>query len=51
MPTSVAVSHLSTGAVRLTFILFAITFTILLIADIKILTKQIKLGPKEGGTE
>ncbi len=51
MPTSAAVSHLATGSVQITFILFAITFTVLLIADIKILTKQIKLGPKEGGAE
>jgi cytochrome d ubiquinol oxidase subunit I len=51
MPTSVAVSHLTAGSVQLTFVLFAITFTILLIADIKILTKQIKLGPKDGGVK
>jgi cytochrome bd ubiquinol oxidase subunit I len=49
MPTSAAVSHLAAGSVQLTFALFAITFTILLIADIKILSKQIKLGFKEGG--
>ncbi len=51
MPTSVAVSKLNAGSVKLTFVLFAITFTILLIADIKILTKQIKLGPKDGGVK
>ena len=50
MPTSVAVSRLTTGSVQLTFALFAITFTLLLVADIKIMTKQIKLGPKDGGT-
>jgi cytochrome d ubiquinol oxidase subunit I len=49
MPTSVAVSHLNTSSVQITFVLFAITFTLLLIADIKILTRQIKLGPKDGG--
>ncbi len=49
MPTSAAVSRLATASVQTTFILFAITFTVLLIADIKIITKQIKLGPKEGG--
>jgi cytochrome d ubiquinol oxidase subunit I len=51
MPTSAAISKLSTASVQTTFILFAITFTVLLIADIKIITKQIKLGPKEGGTK
>jgi cytochrome d ubiquinol oxidase subunit I len=49
MPTSAAVSRLATGSVKLTFVLFAITFTILLIAEIKIMLKQIKKGPKEGG--
>lgn len=51
MPTSAAVSKLATASVQTTFILFAITFTLLLIADIKIITKQIKLGPKDGGTK
>ncbi len=50
MPTSAAVSKLTTGSVQLTFVLFAITFTVLLIAEIKIMLKQIKKGPKEGGT-
>lgn len=49
MPTSAAVSKLTTGTVQLTFVLFAVTFTILLIAEIKIMLKQIKKGPKEGG--
>jgi cytochrome bd ubiquinol oxidase subunit I len=51
MPASAAVSRLTTGSVQLTFVLFALTFSILLIADIKILTKQIKLGPKDGGAK
>ena len=51
MPTSVAVSQISAGSVKLTFVLFAITFTLLLIADFKILTKYIKIGPKDGGAE
>jgi len=50
MPASVAVSRLTTGSVQTTFILFAVTFTLLLIADIKIMTRQIKTGPKDGGT-
>ena len=47
LPVSKATSHLSTSAVQITFILFAILFTVLLFADIKILWKQIKNGPKE----
>ncbi len=50
MPTSAAVSRLTTGSVQLTFVLFAVTFTVLLIAEIKIMLTQIKKGPKEGGT-
>lgn len=49
MPTSAAVSQINTGAVKLTFFLFAVTFTILLIAEIRIMVKQIHKGPKEGG--
>jgi len=49
MPTSAAVSKIETASVQLTFVLFAITFTILLIAEIKIMLKQIKKGAKEGG--
>jgi cytochrome bd ubiquinol oxidase subunit I len=38
------------SSVQITFWLFAVLFTTLLIAEIKIMTKQIKLGPKDGGT-
>ncbi|NVO02235.1 MAG: cytochrome ubiquinol oxidase subunit I [Bacteroidetes bacterium] len=48
LPTSVATSHLETSTVQITFFLFAILFTALLIAEIKIMLKQIKLGPKGG---
>ncbi len=52
MTTSKAVSQIDTGSVMITFWLFAITFTSLLIAEVKILTKQIKIGPKkEGGKQ
>jgi cytochrome d ubiquinol oxidase subunit I len=47
MPTIAAVSNLSPGAVQLTFWIFLITFTALFIAEIKILTTQIKKGPEE----
>jgi cytochrome d ubiquinol oxidase subunit I len=49
MTTSKAVSQIDAGSVMVTFWLFAITFTALLIAEIKILTKQIKIGPKKVG--
>jgi cytochrome d ubiquinol oxidase subunit I len=50
MPTMAAVTKISTGAVQVTFWLFAIIFTTLLIAEIKIMMRQIKIGPKtEGG--
>jgi len=48
MPTVSAVSEIKTGMVQTTFILFAVTFTILLIAELKIMFTQIKKGPKEG---
>ncbi len=47
MTTSKAVSQIDTTSVMITFWLFAFTFTALLIAEIKILTKQIKIGPKK----
>ena len=49
MPTLTAVSNINTGSVKVTFALFAVLFTILLIAEIKIMVRQIKLGPKDGG--
>ncbi len=49
MPTMTAISNIDSNAVMITFALFFITFTALLIAEIKIMTKQIKLGPNQGG--
>jgi cytochrome d ubiquinol oxidase subunit I len=46
MPVSVAVSNISTGAVQTTFCLFAVLFTALLIAEVSIMVRQIKNGPK-----
>lgn len=53
MPTGIGTSHISTGSVQITFFLFLILFTLLLIADIGILINQIKKGPDEleGGNE
>ena len=41
-----AVSHISSASVIITFILFAVLFTVLLISEISIMVKQIKTGPK-----
>jgi cytochrome bd ubiquinol oxidase subunit I len=45
MPTIAAVSQLKAGSVQITFWMFFIIFTGLLIAEIKIMTTQIKKGP------
>ena len=47
LPTMASTSHLSASSVQTTFWLFAALFTVLLIAEIKIMTHQIKSGPKE----
>lgn len=47
LPTLAAVSDIDTSAVQITFWLFFLVFTALLIAEIKIMTTQIKSGPKE----
>jgi cytochrome bd ubiquinol oxidase subunit I len=47
MPTLSAVTRISPGAVQTTFFIFMATFTALFIAEIKILTTQIKKGPEE----
>lgn len=49
MPTFAAVSRIDAGTVQITFWLFLVVFTVLLIAEVKIMTKQIKIGPNEGG--
>jgi len=46
MPTMAGVTRISAGSVQTTFWLFAILFTILLIAELKIMFRQIKIGPK-----
>lgn len=50
LPTCAAVSRLQTGSVQLTFFLFLILFTILLIAEINIMLKAIKKGPEGEAT-
>ena len=49
MPAITAVSNINVGSVKVTFVLFAIVFTLLLVAEIKIMLKQINNGPKDGG--
>ncbi|WP_047447992.1 cytochrome ubiquinol oxidase subunit I [Alistipes sp. ZOR0009] len=48
MPTVAAVSRIDASSVMITFSLFAAIFTLLLVAEIRIMLKQIKKGP-EGG--
>lgn len=48
MPVGVAATHISTTNVMISFFLFATLFTTLLIAEVKIMTTQIKNGPEEG---
>jgi cytochrome d ubiquinol oxidase subunit I len=51
MPVMAAVSKIDATSVMITFWLFAAIFTVLLIAELMIMIKQIKLGPKDGGTK
>lgn len=46
LPVGMAASNISSTSVMITFWLFAILFTGLLIAEIKIMLKQIKIGPE-----
>jgi len=45
LPVQAAVSSVSTGSVQITFFLFVALFTALLIAELRIMWKQIKKGP------
>ncbi len=47
LPVQVANTNLTTGTVQTTFFIFLGLFTLLLIAEIKIMCKQIQLGPEE----
>lgn len=47
LPVNAAISSLSVSSVKTTFILFAILFTILLVAEIGIMLREIKKGPDE----
>ena len=47
LPVMAAVSDIDTASVKLTFFIFLTLFTVLLIAEISILIRQIKRGPEE----
>ena len=51
VPTVAGVSDVDSGSVKLTFFIFATFFTLLLIANIKIISRQILLGPNNGGNK
>lgn len=46
LPTSAAISKLPTASVQITFFLFLALFTILLIAELRIMVKAIQKGPE-----
>ena len=46
LPVHAAISSLQTSSVRITFFLFLIIFTLLLIAEIRILCKAVQKGPQ-----
>jgi cytochrome d ubiquinol oxidase subunit I len=47
LPVTVARSNLTAATVQTTFFMFLVLFTILLIAEIRIMLKQINIGPEE----
>lgn len=49
LPTVAAISRIDASAVQITFWMFGVLFTALLIAELKIMFKAIKTGPNEGG--
>ncbi len=46
LPVSAATTNIGAGSVQATFFLFLAVFTLLLIAEIKIMAKQINIGPE-----
>jgi len=47
LPVSIARTNLTAGTVQTTFYMFLVLFTLLLIAEISIMVKQINIGPEE----
>ena len=48
LPTSAAISRLDVSSVQITFFIFLVLFTIMLIAEIGIMIRAIKKGPDTG---
>lgn len=48
LPTNAAISRVSTGSVQTTFFIFVVLFTVMLIAEVSILLREIRKGPKLG---
>ena len=46
LPVKMAATNIAAGHVQATFLLFFVLFTVLLLAEIKIMLKQIKIGPE-----
>lgn len=46
LPVKMAATHIGVGHVQGTFIMFFVLFAVLLLAEIKIMLKQIKIGPE-----
>ena len=46
LPVNVANTNIATGNVQTTFFIFLALFTALLLAEIRIMLKQIKIGPE-----
>jgi cytochrome d ubiquinol oxidase subunit I len=46
LPAVAAVSHINASSVQITFFLFVLLFTALVMAELSIMLKQIKIGPK-----
>ncbi|MFO7655722.1 MAG: cytochrome ubiquinol oxidase subunit I [Bacteroidales bacterium] len=51
LPVMASTSHIDAASVQVTFWLFAALFTALFIAEVQIMFKQIRLGPKEGSRQ
>ncbi len=48
MPVSVAATDIGSASVATTFFIFLALFTLLLAAELRIMFKQIKIGPDKG---
>ncbi|MCP3887920.1 MAG: cytochrome ubiquinol oxidase subunit I [Desulfobulbaceae bacterium] len=47
MPVHMGATNIAAGNVKTTFFMFMILFTVLILAEVKIMLKQIKIGPEE----